>query len=266
MTGGSIMASDNDRVFTQEELDEFSKDFTRLAIEALDAGEIEQAKAWLKRHDETKDILHDLYLHWITGLLSHIYDHHGEDAAVRAVRDTATRDQSQWGYSFLQAKKGIMKEAGFRGWIRFLVDVLRQHSMYPGLTVEEDDEKFTLTMDPCGSGGRLINMGAYEGPYGYRKLKNPGPHTWGEKDLPIYCSHCPWAHEISPLFYGGEEGSQLWVHGAPFPKKPGEPCVWLIYKDPANIPDKYYDRIGMTRKPRTLPPTSGLTDEIGSGA
>jgi hypothetical protein len=257
------MPKAEDRIFTEEELDEFSKDFTRLTMEALDAGDIEKAKYWLKRHDETKDVIHDLYLHWVTALLSHIYDQFGEDAAVRAVRDTATRDQSQWAYTFLKVKNELIEEQGLRGYIEFLVDVWRQHSMYPGFTVEEDDEKFIWTNNPCGSGGRLINMGAYEGPYGYRKLKKAGPHTWGEKDLPIYCSHCPWAHEIGPLFFGGDEGSQLWVHASPFPKKPGDPCVYHIYKDPKAIPDKYYDRIGMARQPRTLPTTSGLADDTG---
>ncbi len=245
------------RIFTKKELKEFSKDFMGLTMEALEKGDIEKAKYWVRRQDETKDVIHDLYLHWITALLSHIYDLYGEDASVRAVRDTATQGQSGWSIPFLKAKNEIFAEKGLKGYVEFLVDVWRQHSMYPGFTVEEDDEKFTWTMKQCGSGGRLINMGAYDGPIGYRRLKKAGPHTLGEKDLPIYCSHCPWVHEIAPLFYGGE-GEQLWVHASPFPKKAGDPCIYYIYKDPKKIPEKYYKRIGMTREGKSLPPTSGL--------
>jgi hypothetical protein len=254
--------ADNKRLFTDAELREFSKDFTKLAMEALEEGDTEKAKRWLRRHDQTKDIIHDLYLHWITALLSHIYDHYGEDASVRAVRETATQGQSGWSLPFLKVREQMLgnEEIGMRGYIEFLVDVWRQHSMYPGFRVEEDDEKFIWTMDPCGSGGRLINMGAYEGPYGYRKLKKAGPHTWGETDVPIYCTHCPWVHEIAPLMFGGE-GAQLWVHASPFPKKPGDQCVYHIYKDPTKIPDKYYERIGMTREARVLPTTHGLDPE-----
>ncbi len=249
---------DTRRIFAKQELEEFSKDFMGLAMEALERGDIEQAKHWVRRQDETKDALHDLYLHWVAGLLSHIYDRFGEDAAVAAVKETACHGQSGFSLPILKTREKLIAERGLRGYVEWIVDLCRQHSMYPGFAVEEDDEKVILTLRPCGSGGRLIDMGAYEGPLGYRRLKKAGPHTWGEADLPIYCSHCPWVHEITPLFYGGE-GSQFWVHAAPFPKQPGDPCAWHIYKEPARIPDKYYERIGMTRTGRTLAPTSGLT-------
>jgi hypothetical protein len=248
------------RLFTKKELDEFSKDFMGLTVEALEKGDIEKAKYWVRRQDATKDFIHDLFLHWIAGLLSHIYDNWGEDAAARAVRETAGHGQSGFSIPSALNKQKVIKEGGLKAYIQLLIDVWRQHSMYPGTTVEEDDEKIILKMKQCGSGGRLINMGAYEGPFGYRKLKNPGPHTWGEKDLPIYCAHCPIVHEIVPLQYFGE-GAQLHVHASPFPKKPGDPCIYHIYKDPKNIPDKYYERIGMTREGRTLPPTYGVDPE-----
>jgi hypothetical protein len=75
-----------DRVFTKQELTDFSKDCMRLAMEALERGDIETAKLWIRRQDETKDFIHDLYLHWVTALLSHIYDRWGEDEAVRSTR------------------------------------------------------------------------------------------------------------------------------------------------------------------------------------
>ncbi|MBI2962641.1 MAG: PhoU domain-containing protein [Deltaproteobacteria bacterium] len=244
------------RVFTDQELADFSKDCMKLAMEALERGDVEAAKRWIRRQDETKDVIHDLYLHWITALLSHVYDRWGEDEAVRSVRDTARN----FSLPLLKQKTEMIREQGVRAWVEAIVDIWRQHSMYPGMKIEEDDEKFVFTLNPCGSGGRLIDMRAYEGPFAYRKLRKPGPHTWGEKDMPIYCSHCPWVHEIFPLAEGGA-GSQFWIHASPFPKKPGDPCIHYVYKDPEKIPDRYYDRIEMTREPRRLPRSHGLEPE-----
>lgn len=249
------------RIFSQEKLAELNKDFMGLAMEALEAGDMEKTKHWIRRQDENKDHLHDLFLHWVTSLMDWIYKHDGEDAAVLAVRDTVSRCI----LPFSKIKMDLVEQEGIGAYVEFIVDVLRMHSMYPGMTIEEDDEKFTLTMDPCGSGGRLINGGFYEGPMAYAKLKNSGRHTWGETDLPIYCSHCPWAQEILPIFTYGDD-SQLWIHASPFPKKPGDPCIQYIYKDPKYIPDHFYERLGMGRKPNELPPTYGVDPEMDAAA
>jgi hypothetical protein len=247
------------RLFTKEELEEFSKDFMGLAMEALERGDIEKAKFWIRRHDVNKDGIHDLYMNWITALLSHIYDQYGEDAAAHAVRETVVGGQSGWGIQMGMTRQQIMagmgREQGLKVWIGLVVDMWREHSMYPGTTFEEDDEKIIMTMKQCGSGGRLIEKGAYEGPFGYKKFKKAAPYTWGEENLPLYCSHCVWAHEIAPIIYTGEP---LWVQPGPFPKKPGDPCIYHFYKDAKDIPDKYYQRIGLTREPRALPPTFGI--------
>ncbi len=241
------------RVFSEEKLKEFSKDFMGLAMEALDAGDIERAKYWIRRQDQTKDTLHDLYLHWVTALLDRIYKRWGEDEVVESLRETVR----QWVVPFARLKAQLLEKGGIAAYMEFLIDALRQHSMYPNLTVQEDDEKFILTMQPCGSGGRLIDSGAYEGPLGYAKLEKAGPHTWGETGVPIYCAHCPWAQEILPVSEVGE-GMQLWVHASPFPKKPGDPCVQYVYKEARHVPHRFYERIGMSRAPRRLPVTYGI--------
>ena len=255
------MDSTVSRIFSKDKLAEFSKDFMGLAMEALEEGDIEKAKHWIRRQDQTKDMLHDLYLHWVTALLDRIYRRWGEDEAVESLRETVR----QWVVPFARLKAQLLEKGGVAAYMEFLIDALRQHSMYPNLTVEEDDEKFILTMQPCGSGGRLIDSGAYEGPLGYAKLKKPGAHTWGETDLPIYCAHCPWAQEIFPVSEVGE-GMQLWIHASPFPKKPGDPCVQYVYKDPKHVPDRFYERIGASRIPRELPLTYGIDPEKDAAA
>lgn len=248
-----------ERLFTKEQLEEFSKDFMGLAMEALAGNDIEKAKHWIRRHDGVKDIMHDMLMNWVAGLLSYIYERYGEDAAVQAIRDTVGSGQSSWGIQGGLQRKQLIdmlgREEGLKSWITFFVETWREHAMYPGVVFEEDDEKIIITNKQCGSGGRLVNKRAYEGPFAYRRIRKSGPHTWGEEDMPIYCGHCSWAHEIFPIMYTGEP---LWVHAGPFPKRPGDPCIFHIYKDPKNIPDKYFQRLGLTREAIPLPRSYGI--------
>ena len=233
------------RIFSEKELLDFTKDCMDLAIEAIDAGDLQTARYWCRREAETKNLMHDIYMDWVAALCSYICDNMGEETAVQVVRDLMVSKISN--AEFVAEKTRLIEEKGVKAWVNWCVEMARQHHSYPGLTVEEDDEKIIITLNPCGSGGRLIAMGLFEGEKGYRKLRKPGPHTWGETDLPIYCVHCPLAHEIIPIQVGGQ-GAQLWVHAAPFPKKPGDPCIHHIYKNPKDIPEKYYERLGMKKK------------------
>lgn len=229
---------DAGRIFTKEELQEFSKDCMQLALEAIEAGDLEKAGFWCKREAETKNIIHDLYMHWVAALLSYIYDKLGEDAVVEVTsQELAPRACNK---EFLDEKKRVIEENGIKGWVNWCVGMARQHACHPGLTVDEDDEKIIIKLNPCGSGGRMLDAG-------YRTLRKAGPHTWGESDVPIYCGHCAWAHEILPIKIAGQ-GSQLWVHPLPFPKKPGDPCIHYIYKNPKDIPAKYYERLGLKKE------------------
>jgi hypothetical protein len=235
-----------DRIFSEQELNDFSKDCVDLALEALDAGDVEKARYWCRREADTKNHMHDVYMDWVAALCSYICEQEGEEAAVRVIKERMVAKISN--AEFVAEKQRIVREEGLRAWVTWCIEMARQHHSHPGLTVAEDDEKITITLNPCGSGGRLIAMGRFEGEDGYRKLRNPGHHTWGETDLPIYCAHCPWAHEIIPLMVGGP-GAQLWVHAAPFPKNPGDPCIHVIYKNPDDIPERYYERLGMKKRP-----------------
>jgi soluble cytochrome b562 len=227
-----------DRVFSAKELQDFSKGFMELALEGIDAGNLEKARYWCRRQVETHDGLHDAFIDTITAFFSYIYDKAGEDTAVDAMREVM-------GKGITPEFIAIMKQQKPESRVRELVDLSRHHIASQGHIVEEDEEKFTMILQ-CSSGGRLIANGAYEGPNGFRKLRKAGPYTWGEVDVPIYCSHCAWRHEFLPIKVGGQ-GSQTIVHASPFPKKPGDPCVHLIYKNPDDIPEEYYKRLGLEK-------------------
>jgi len=226
--------------YTKEELEERSEDFHQLILEALEEGNIEKAKYWAKRNQETREYIHDMYIAWVPRLLSLIHERLGEDQFVPILRESVK--------SFIEplygTKKAMVEQGGMRAWMDFIVDVWRQHC--GAFKLEEDEEKFIMTQQPCGSGGQLVNRQVYDGIYGERRYQGKGHCTFGQEGLPLYCGHCVWGHMVLPMKYAGEP---LWVHDYenPFPKKPGDPCTHYFYKDPSKIPAKYYEMVGMKK-------------------
>jgi hypothetical protein len=107
--------------------------------------------------------------------------------------------------------------------------------------VDEDDEKITLSFR-CGSGGRLLDEGRYDGPDGYAVLRERGPRTFDRDELPVYCAHCSINNEIQPI-----EAGRLPVSIEHPPRQPGEPCVHHVYRDPASAPAETWLRLGFER-------------------
>lgn len=235
-----MSGAEGTRIFTPDQLEEMGKNFNRLALEALEKGDIEQAKHWIGRNEATREYIHDMYVAWVPRLLSIIHARLGEDQFPGILRESVK--------SFIEplyaVKQTIIEQGGMKAWMEFIVDVWRQHC--GAWTVEEDDEKFTMTQKPCGSGGQMIDRKIYDGKGGDRKYAGSGPHTFSKDGMPLYCGHCAWGHMILPIQATGEP---LWCHDheKPFPRKPGDPCVHYFYKDPAKIPRRYYDMVGMKK-------------------
>jgi hypothetical protein len=92
-------------------------------------------------------------------------------------------------------------------------------------------------MEPCGSGERLIQKGGYE--KGLARVKEPHRITWGMENFPLYCVHCP-VMEALDIENKGDFTFCRFVSD-PIGK---EHCKFVFYKDPANIPEEFYTRIG----------------------
>ena len=225
---------DDNRIFTDEELKEMGTRTLDLVQEAIDNNEGEKAKELARRMYEEFNHLHDGYMIWITGLLSYIYRNYGIDAVEEAEREAHT----------IEART-VFKPSGktdFRSRVEEMAMGLRGH-LQP-ITIEEDDEKVTLAMTPCGGGERIIQMGAYEPEVGLARVKEPHPVTWGMKDFPIYCVHSP-VMEMLAIENSGDFGPVHFVSDPVNMKS----CRFALYKDPANIPEEFYNRIGKEKPP-----------------
>ena len=69
--------------------------------------------------------------------------------------------------------------------------------------IEEDEEKFTFRMNPCGSGQRLWRNGAYRGPHAMGVTEEAHDWSYGRKGFPLYCTHCSFMNEIQPIEWIG---------------------------------------------------------------
>jgi hypothetical protein len=232
MTDGQKTVGNPGRLFTEEELRSMERRTLDVVLETMDKGDKEEAKALAKRMYEEFNYLHDGYMVWVTGLLTYIYKNYGIDAVEKAEREAHTIEAET---VFKPPKEAL---TDMRARIQFTAKTFRGH-LQP-LTIEEDDEKIVITMQPCGSGERIIEKGGYEA--GLARVRDRHPITWGMKDFPIYCVHCP-VMELLAIEGTGNFGPVHLVHE---PMIMGS-CHFAFYKDPANIPDEYYERIGKAK-------------------
>ena len=202
-----------------------------LVEEAIDRGDVAEAKRLLERMEADWLRNKDYSINWITSLLSFIGRRLGEPAVEEALRDFGDR--------FLRDRRAAQVGVEPRKRMEGLVRAMKANGA--DVTFDEDDEKFVLAFR-CGSGGKLIDDGAYGPPRDYLTLRERGPRTLGRPELPVYCAHCSINNEIEGI---EQTGVPVTIEFPP--ERPGERCVHHVYKDPASIPDEIYRRVGKTR-------------------
>jgi hypothetical protein len=221
----------NDRLFSPDELKEMGRKTSDLIDEAIDSGEFEKAKHLNHRMYAESIAMHDLFTRWVTALLTFIGCQYGDDVLYQAYEETMSVPFKPLWESYSKAdnprKRAEMMAMGLRG-----------HGQ--DIDIEEDDEKFTFTMRPCGSGGRLVLGGVYEPPLNMLRIQEPQRMTQGKRNLPVYCAHAYfmalWSIRVTGVPYVLEEISD----------NPGyEPCKIYVYKDPKNIPTEVLSRLGL---------------------
>ena len=222
-----------ERLFTREELDWMAKPTREKAKEAMDSGDLEKAKEFCDIMYKEHLWIHDGYRNWIAALITYIGRKFGDETLEDALRETCAFWQKPL---YEKTHEGDLKRQ-----IQLMARMWHSHA-FP-FSLDEDDEKFILTNMPCGSGGRLINDGFYDEPHDFMKIEKAQPLTYGRENFPGYCAHCAVAEEMLPIEWGGYPTAVTLP-----PEKPGDPCVHYIYKDPDNIPEKYYSRLGKRKK------------------
>lgn len=206
---------------------------TRVLVErAIDRGDADGAKRMLSAMERDWLRNKDYSINWITSLLSFIGRRLGEPAVEEALRDFGGRYLSERRADYGTATP----EQRFEGLVRAM------KANGADVELDEDDDRYIAAFR-CGSGGKLIDEGAYAAPRDYLTLTGPTPVTFGRERLPVYCAHCSVNNEIEPI-----ESTGIPVTVEFPPERPGERCVHHVYKDPSRIPAEIYRRVGKEKR------------------
>lgn len=204
---------------------------------AIEAGRTQEALALVDYLNPEGKAVHDIMCQWPYANLSFIADRFGEEQVYHALRYAfEVVGQSSLFKALLGAKS--LEEL-----IPIIAESWRVHRMGPGETGEfsivDDGDKYVLTMDPCGTGGRIRRAGL-GGNLGVTKIAYPW--SWGKVGVPYYCAHCCVFNEIIPTERNGYP-ARITLYN----DDPNEPHRMLIYKNPENIPEEYFTRIGFKK-------------------
>lgn len=197
-------------------------------VRALDAGDAQGALDLLDRKERAQYVpLRARLVRFMADTFAWVLRQHGPDALLRF--HLAAAEAQRAGFEKWQA----MPPAELAWTTAFL---LKQHMGQ--VVVREDEQRFTIEQAPCGSGGALRVAGAYRGPAALPFVEVPGPLTFGDARLPVYCSHCAIWNALAPLRWFGRP---LWVLERP--ARPDGSCTVCIYKRPDAVPIEYVERL-----------------------
>lgn len=220
-----------ERILSNDEIAEMEKLTVDRLVEAIDRDDREGARKLARRMYNEFLSMHDLYRNWTSATLSFVGRRFGDQALEEAMDEGV---KAWWGPSLDKMPQDL------RARVKMFAAGLRGH-LQP-LHIEEDDEKVVIQMHPCGSGGRLVLEGKYEGPDALLTVKGKQFLTYGRDSFPVYCAH-------EPVM----ERQDIEAHGAPFVVvEPAhelgkEHCNFIIYKDRSKVPAKYYERLGLKK-------------------
>lgn len=174
--------------------------------------------------------VHDGLMSRITGLLSEYYRSYGSDVFEIMLSKVMNHGEGM-------DPEGTMP---FREKVVQMIQFARVH--LNRFEMVEDDEKVTFIQECCGSGAKQVRQGLYEEPRDGARIEQPSSVTYGFKNFPVYCCHEP-VMEYASLKRNGvpvfiiDPAKDIGV----------QPCKIHMYKDPATIPDSYYERVGLNR-------------------
>jgi hypothetical protein len=233
------------RPVRQDDLGELGQATSAQLVDAIDDGRVEDARALARYIVPEGKALHDLLCDWLWDLLTKVAGRHGEQAmyeSLKASQDTSFMRRTLKGFLKLTVLERVQATA----------EVLRSHRCGPrqegDVDIIDEGDRYTIRMDPCGSGGRMRRGDPVDGtpsrlgpPYDYGVTAEAHDWSWKKKNVPYYCLHCAVNEQLS-VEWGGHP---LWVTG--YDEDAARPCAWHFYKRASDIPEDYYTRLGFEK-------------------
>lgn len=219
----------------------------------------EEARAALEVAKETWRQCHDRDVDHTYALMSLIKEQLGEPA-IREMYDRVLLPLFVWRYEKFDIDKHPWDEA-LETLMLVACEAMRGHLVGPERTGDfeliETEDRFILRFDPCGSGQRTVRGDWIEGtparmepPYNWTVTEEK--HSWNHytPGVCLYCTHCIILMEEMPI---DRFGYPVRVIDPPtYPDTNRDPdvrqkCQWQMFKDPTQVPEEYYTRVGRTK-------------------
>ncbi|HTT90801.1 MAG TPA: hypothetical protein VMF65_14710 [Acidimicrobiales bacterium] len=221
-------------------------------VESLHKERAGEAKSRLDEAKETWRRLHDRDVDHSYGLMDEIVTRFGE-SEIGAMWDRVLMPLFAWRYEKFDISKHEWGEA-LDNLMLVAIEAMRGHLVGPERTgdveLDEYDDRFVLSFDPCGSGQRTVRGDWIEGtpprmepPYNWKVSQEPHPWNHFQTGVCHYCTHCIRLMEEFPI---DRFGYPLRVISPPvYPDTNRDPaarqrCQWTMYKDPTAVPEDAY--------------------------
>ena len=156
---------------------------------AVAAGERATALAAYDNYEAAVRIVHDLGSGRAAAALTHVYRTYGVDDLEACIRLCGERSLLQWMPHDLERPA----EARVGQWARMM------SGNFAEIHVEETDDAFVITQDPCGTCTRQVLDGCYGPPVDYAVVAERHRITWDRGDVPVYRTHVAVMHDLMPL-------------------------------------------------------------------
>ncbi len=226
------------RDLRHDEPEEVGVSTLQQAYEAMDRGDIEEAKKIVEYARLEWQVVHDMYVNWSWSFFTYIADNFGEEALEKAYRTILG--------SYYRHRYDKVMAADVTTQLQLTVEGLRGHLMGKGrqgeIGITEEEDRYVLRLDPCGSGGvarQRVESGNEPVSQHFGFSKKAHPWTWGKEHICYYCAHCAFVNEILAIEAYGHP-----MRVTEYPAHAQDACIWYIYKDPQKIPAEYYERVG----------------------
>jgi hypothetical protein len=219
----------------------------------------DEAKRRLDVMKETWRQCHDRDVDHTYALMSLVKEQLGEPA-IRDMYDRVLLPLFVWRYEKFDVDKYPWDES-LEILMLVACEAMRGHLVGPERTGDmeliELEDRFVLRFDPCGSGQRTIRGDWIEGtparmepPYEWTVTEEK--HSWNHytPGVCLYCAHCIILMEEMPM---DRFGYPVRVIDPPvYPDTDKDPnvrqkCQWQMFKDPTQVPEEYYTRVGRTK-------------------
>jgi hypothetical protein len=214
----------NMRDGSKSTVEELSKTTWTLAREAISAGNTSEALRLLEKAEDESEKNNNNLTSFIEQVLTHLATINEEEVA-KVIRERYNQPVREWMATTQSVEDSLRK----------CLESQRRHQAR--FTIREEADKYVVTYDPCGTGGRLRRA------RDVGKTKKPHPWSWGKKGIPYYCTHCCVHWEILPI---EQQGYPIRI--TMLGDRPEDPCIHLFYKKPEFIPEEYFERVGKKKK------------------